>query len=73
MLVVREDMAEDVAHLLTWCVVERRAGIERQYLHIPPERSPLTYPLNPTAMARPSLPLHAGARRYFEEAGIPVA
>jgi TRAP-type uncharacterized transport system substrate-binding protein len=70
MLVVREDMPDDVAHLLTWCLVERRAAIERQYHHIPPDYSPLTYPLEPNAMARTSLPLHSGARRYFEEAGI---
>jgi hypothetical protein len=69
-LVVRDDMPDDVAHLLTWCAVERREGIERQYRHLPPERSPLTYPLDPHAMARTPIPLHAGARRYFEEAGI---
>lgn len=71
-IVVRDDMPEDVAHLLTWCLVETRARIERQYHHIPPERSPLTYPLDPAAMARTSLPLHAGARRYYEEAGVPL-
>lgn len=69
-IVVRDDMPEDVAHLLTWCLVEKRGVIERQYLHLPPERSPLTYPLEPAAMAKTSLPLHPGARRYFEEAGI---
>lgn len=69
-IVVRDDMPEDVAHLLTWCLVERRDAIERQYRHLAPERSPLTYPLDPAAMARPSLPLHAGARRYYETAGI---
>lgn len=69
-LVVREDMPEDIAHLLTWCLVEKRGSIERQYKHIPPERSPLTYPLDPKAMAQPSLPLHPGARRYFEESGV---
>lgn len=69
-IVVRDDMPEDIAHLLTWCLVEKRATIERQYAHIPPERSPLTYPLNPVAMAQTSLPLHAGAERYFKEAGI---
>lgn len=69
-IVVRDDMPEDVAHLLTWCLVEKRAAIERQYYHIPAERSPLSYPLEPKAMARPSLPLHPGARRYYEEAGI---
>ena len=69
-IVVREDMPEDVAHLLTWCLVETRARIEQPYRHLPPERSPLTYPLDPVAMAQTSLPLHPGARRYFEEAGI---
>lgn len=70
--VVRDDMPDDVAHLLTWCLVETRERIERQYHHIPPERSPLTYPLEPAAMARTSLPLHAGARRYYQEAGVPL-
>lgn len=69
-IVVRDDMPDDIAHLLTWCLVERRGNIERQYHHIPPERSPLTYPLDPAAMARTSLPLHAGARRYYHEAGL---
>lgn len=69
-IVVRDDMPEDVAHLLTWCMVEKRGFIERQYHHIPPERSPLTYPLDPVAMSKPSLPLHPGAARYYKEAGI---
>jgi TRAP-type uncharacterized transport system substrate-binding protein len=69
-IVVRDDMPEDVAHLLAWCLVERRAALEQQYRHLPPERSPLTYPLDPKVMARPSLPLHPGAERYYREAGI---
>lgn len=69
-IVVRDDMPEDVAHLLTWCLVEQREGIERQYRHLPPERSPLTYPMDPQAMAKTSLPLHPGALRYYTEAGI---
>lgn len=69
---VRDDMPEDVAHLLTWCLVETRQRIERQYLHIPPERSPLTYPLDPASMARVPLPLHPGARRYYRDAGVPI-
>lgn len=68
-LVVREDMADDVAYLLAWCLVETRENIERQYHHLPPERSPLSYPLDPKAMAKTVLPLHPGARRYYEEAG----
>jgi TRAP-type uncharacterized transport system substrate-binding protein len=31
--------------------------------------SPLSYPLDPVLMARPSLPLHPGARRYYSDAG----
>lgn len=69
-IVVRDDMPEDIAHLLTWCLIERREALERQYHHIPSERSPLTYPLNPADMARPSIPLHPGAQRYYDEAGI---
>lgn len=69
-IVVREDMPDDVAHLLTWCLVEKRESIERQYRHLAPERRPLTLPLIPAAMARTSLPLHVGARRFYSEAGL---
>ena len=69
-VVVRDDMPEDVAHLLTWALVETREVIERQFSHIPPQYSPLSYPLDPTKMARPSLPLHPGAQRYYRETGI---
>ena len=69
LVLVRDDMPFDVAHLLTWCLVETREAIERQFAHIPPERSPLSYPLVPARMARPSLPLHPGAERYYREAG----
>jgi TRAP-type uncharacterized transport system substrate-binding protein len=69
-VVVRDDMPEDVAHLLTWCLVETREAIEQQFRHIPPERSPLSYPLDPEKMARPPLPLHPGARRYYAGAGF---
>ncbi len=67
-IVVRDDLPEDIAYLLTWCLVETREAIERQYHHIPPERSPLSYPLNPKKMANPPLPLHPGAKRYYQSA-----
>ena len=70
LVVVRADMPDDVAHLLTWCLVETRALIERQYRHIPPERSPLSYPLQPARMARTPIPAHPGAISYFAEAGL---
>lgn len=72
LVIVREDMPEDVAHLLTWCLVETREELERQYRHLPPERSPVTYPLIPQKMAKTPIPLHPGAARYYREADIPV-
>jgi TRAP-type uncharacterized transport system substrate-binding protein len=69
-IVVRDDLPEDVAHLLAWCLVETRALLENQYRHLPPERSPLTYPLSPQAMAQPPIPLHPGAARYYRDAGV---
>lgn len=69
-ILVRDDMPEDVAYLLTWCLVERREVLERQYRHIPPQKSPLSYPLVPKKMAVPPVPLHPGAKKYYEEAGV---
>ncbi len=69
LILVRDDMPDDIAHLLTWCLVETRNGIERQYRHLPPQRSPLSYPLVPAAMAQPSIALHPAARRYYVQAG----
>ena len=68
-LVVREDMPEEVARLLTWCVVETREKLEAQYRHIPPAQSPLSYPLNPEVMTRTPFPLHAGAQAYYKAEG----
>ena len=67
LVLVRDDLPEDVAFLLTWCLVETRNVIERQYHHLPPQRSPLSYPLVPRNMARTSIQLHEGARRYYRE------
>lgn len=69
LIVVREDMPEDVAHLLTWCIVETKEFIESQYRHIPPERSPLSWPLDPRKMAITPLELHPGAKSYYSKAG----
>ncbi|AHD11878.1 TAXI family TRAP transporter solute-binding subunit [Phaeobacter gallaeciensis] len=69
-VLVRDDMPEDLAHLLTWCLVETREVIEQQFRHIPPEHSPLSYPLEPKRMAASPIPLHPGAARYYKEAGV---
>jgi TRAP-type uncharacterized transport system substrate-binding protein len=68
-VLVRDDLPEDVAHVLTWCLVETRDSIEAQYRHIRPEKSPLSYPLDPAKMAQTPIPLHPGARRYYVQAG----
>ncbi|CAI7565409.1 unnamed protein product [Penicillium pancosmium] len=47
-VVVRDDMPHDIARLLTWCLVETRHVLEAQYRHIPPDQSPLSYPLQPS-------------------------
>ncbi len=69
LVMVRADMPEDVAYLITWCMSETRAALEVQYQHIPPERSPVSYPLDPATMARTPIPLHPGAERYYSEYG----
>ncbi|KAK5313006.1 hypothetical protein LTR70_007846 [Exophiala xenobiotica] len=64
---VRDDMPHDVAYLLTWCLIETRHLLEGQYKHILPERSPLSYPLEPSKMARTPIPLHEGAHEYYSK------
>jgi hypothetical protein len=69
LLMCRDDLADDVAYLMAWCAGETTATLEKQYRHLPPKDSPVTYPLVPAKMARTSLPLHPGAARYWREAG----
>jgi TRAP-type uncharacterized transport system substrate-binding protein len=70
LLFARDDLEDDIAQLMAWCLCETRATIEAQYRHLTPENSPLTYPLDPKAMARTPLPLHPGAERHYREAGL---
>lgn len=65
-VLARADLDEDVAHLLAWCMGETRDALEVQYRHLPPERSPITYPLDPRKMGVTSVPLHPGAARYYD-------
>lgn len=69
LILVRDDMPDEVAHLLTWCAVEARSELERQYMSVPVNRSPVTYPFDPKKMATTAIPLHPGASRYYREAG----
>jgi TRAP transporter TAXI family solute receptor len=63
------DLPDDIAYALAWSLVEKRKNLEDQYRHIPAERSPVSYPINPQAICRTSIPLHPGAERYFRSAG----
>jgi TRAP-type uncharacterized transport system substrate-binding protein len=67
LVLVHEDMPDDVAYLLTWCMVHKKHAIERQYHHIPSERSPLNYPFDPARMRDTPVPLHPAAERCYDE------
>ena len=61
---------DDIAYLMAWCVCETTATIERQYAHLSPRDSPLTYPLDPAKMCQTSIPLHPGADAYYRDAKL---
>lgn len=65
----RDDLPEDVAHTIVSAMIDSREGFERAYRHVPANRSPVTYPLEPAAMARTIIPLHQGAERSYREGG----
>ena len=69
-VVVREDMPEDIAYRITAVMVEERGEMEARYRHLPIERSPMSYPIDPFTMWKGlGAPLHAGAERYYRENG----
>jgi TRAP transporter TAXI family solute receptor len=69
-VVVRDDMDEEVAYRITAVLVEHRGEMEARFRHIPVERSPMTYPVDPYAMSKGlGAPLHPGAERYYREHG----
>jgi TRAP-type uncharacterized transport system substrate-binding protein len=65
----REDLADDLAYLATWCMIRTRRALEGQYAHLPADRTPVTYPLVPADMARTPLPLHPAAARAYADLG----
>lgn len=68
-LLATTDLPDDIAYALAWSLIERFSTLEAQYRHMPPERSSVSYPIDPKAACRTSIPLHPGAERYFREAG----
>ncbi|MHA4854278.1 TAXI family TRAP transporter solute-binding subunit [Rhodococcus sp. MSC1_016] len=65
LMLTTTDLADDVAYAVAWILGETRHIIEEQYRHLPPEGSPITYPLDPSAIGRAPIPLHPGAARYY--------
>jgi len=64
-VLTRSDLADDVAYAIAWILGETREILESQYRHLPPHRSPVTYPLDPPTMGITPIPLHPGAARYY--------
>lgn len=58
----RDDLPDDIAALVAWCLVATRRALEVQYEHLPPDRSPVGYPLVPADVRSTTIPLHPAAR-----------
>ncbi len=69
LLVTTTDLPDDIAYAMSWALIEKWSGLEDQYRHIKPERSPVSYPIDPKLACRSPIPLHPGAERYFRKAG----
>lgn len=73
-ILVRDDLDADVAELITSVAVETLPILESKYRHLPVERSPLRYPVEPSRMADVGVvPLHPGAARYYRSIGVELA
>jgi len=68
LLVTTTDLPDDIAYALSWSLIETWQRLEDQYRHLPPERSPVSYPIDPKAVCRTPIPLHPGAERYYRAA-----
>jgi uncharacterized protein len=69
-ILVRDDLDETLAYRITRIMVEKRDELEGRFRHLPPEKSPLTYPIDPFTMWKGiGAPLHPGAERYYRENG----
>lgn len=67
---VRPEFPDDVAYVLAWIACNTAEIIERQYRHLAPEISPLSYPILPANVSKTCVPLHPGAARYYRERGL---
>jgi TRAP-type uncharacterized transport system substrate-binding protein len=65
LVICTDELPDDVAGLAAWCMVATRQALEAQYRHLPPDRSPVSYPLDPEAIASAPIPLHPGAAAAY--------
>jgi TRAP-type uncharacterized transport system substrate-binding protein len=65
----RDDLPDDIARLAAWCMVATRRALEVQYQHFPADRSPVTHPLDPAAIATTLIPPHPAAAKIYAELG----
>lgn len=71
LVLVREEMARDLAHLLTWVLAETATRfVAMNYSHLPAERSPIDYPIEREGLADTPIALHPGAADYYQRAAV---
>ncbi|MFI1916774.1 TAXI family TRAP transporter solute-binding subunit [Nocardia sp. NPDC020380] len=66
LLLTTTALPDDLAYAVAWTLGETRHHFEAQYHHLPPELSPITYPLDPPTMGHTPIPLHPAAAHYYE-------
>lgn len=62
------DLPDDIAALLATAVVSNSELLANQYRHLPPERSPLAYPIDFRLASRTPIALHPAAAEVFSQA-----
>ena len=70
LLVCRDDLPDDIAYTIAAVLCETKDVLEAQYRHLPPQDSPVTYPIEPRKIARAPIPRHSGAEQYYVERGL---
>lgn len=65
LLFCRDDFPDELSYEIASILCETSDVLESQYRHIPPADSPVTYPLRPRKIASTSIPLAAGAQKYY--------
>jgi TRAP-type uncharacterized transport system substrate-binding protein len=69
LLLTTTDLPDDIAYALAWSLIEQFGTLQGMYSHLAPDRSPISYPIDPKGACRTLVPLHPGAERYYRDAG----